>query len=407
MAKKATNGRISVFTFHGVPDIEHPGVGVVPAHFEKLMKYLKDNQYTVISMRDVAKYVDAAKITQLLAYRHTQVWGGVTTKDNRLYYCVDKLPADRKLTLPNMTTRISKAWFLADSKKKPLTVIKAATGLQTIVVPKFSPADYGDAPVVIVAELKGAPIATITDFVFPGLPQAAICENEILVKVPLATDLTKLAPIYKTGSPQVTGKPASGSTHDFTRPQTYTVTAADGSARAYVVKVTPTLGAVGVSNPSFEKYNPKPHRLGVHADYWKAPSGAFWNFKQAKPSDEVGISVIARVIGAPPAPDGSRHGAFIHGIGNGISQSVVFDKGNYEVSFDVVMRRGTFGAPLIVSIDGKEVFVLKADKIMKNWTRYTSPVFPVEAGAHMLGFTLGKGSAGHNLIDNVVVTYRK
>jgi len=406
VAKMATNGRIPIFTFHGVPDIEHPTVGVEPARFEELMKYLKDNQYTVISMRDVAKYVDAAKITQLLAYRHTQVWGGVTAKGNRLYFCVDQLPADRKLTLPDLTTRMTSAWMLADSKKKPLTIIKADSGLQTIVVPEFSPADYGDGPVVIVAELKGGPIATVTDFVFPGLPAATISKNEILVNVPMATDLTKLVPIYKTGSPQVTGKPASGTPNDFTRPQTYTVTAADGSTRAFIVKVKPTLGAVGISNPSFEKFDAMALNEG-DAEYGKAPSGAFWNFKQANPSDEVGISVIAGVIGAGPAPNGTRHSAFIHGTGNGISQSVVFDKGNYEVSFDVVMRRGTFGANLIVSIDGKQVFALEAAKIPKDWNRYTSPMFPVDSGTHTLAFTLGEGADGHDLIDNVVIKYCK
>jgi hypothetical protein len=169
------------------------------------------------------------------------------------------------------------------------------------------------------------------------------------------------------------------------------------------VKVKPTLGAVGISNPSFEQYDPKALNAGDD-EYGKAPSGAFWDFKQAKPSDEVGISVIAGVIGAGPAPDGTRHAAFIHGsVGNGISQSVVFDKGNYEVSFDVVMRRGTFGAPLIVSIDGKQVFALEAAKITKDWNSYTSPKFPVESGTHTLAFTLGEGPDGHNLIDNVAV----
>ena len=59
-------------------------------------------------MGDVAKYVDAAKVTQLLAYRHSQTWGGVTAKENRLYFCVDQLPADRKLTVPDLTTRMTK-----------------------------------------------------------------------------------------------------------------------------------------------------------------------------------------------------------------------------------------------------------------------------------------------------------
>lgn len=65
-ARRAVRGRIPIYTFHGVPDIEHPGVGVAPALFEQMMKYLKDNQYTVIAMRDIATYVDAKKAAQYL-----------------------------------------------------------------------------------------------------------------------------------------------------------------------------------------------------------------------------------------------------------------------------------------------------------------------------------------------------
>jgi len=65
-AQRATRGRISIFTFHGVPDIEHPGISVDPALFEKMMNYLKDNQYTVIAMRDLAPYVDSKRAVTLL-----------------------------------------------------------------------------------------------------------------------------------------------------------------------------------------------------------------------------------------------------------------------------------------------------------------------------------------------------
>jgi autotransporter-associated beta strand protein len=65
-AQRATRGRISIFTFHGVPDVEHAGVGVDPARFVEMMKYLKDNRYTVIAMRDIARYVDSNKAVKLL-----------------------------------------------------------------------------------------------------------------------------------------------------------------------------------------------------------------------------------------------------------------------------------------------------------------------------------------------------
>ena len=55
---QARDGRIAVLQFHGVPDREHPWVSTVPALFEQYVGYLKDNGYTVVALRDLAKYVD-------------------------------------------------------------------------------------------------------------------------------------------------------------------------------------------------------------------------------------------------------------------------------------------------------------------------------------------------------------
>lgn len=66
-AKEAKPGKIVVFTFHGVPDLAHPGVGTEPAAFAACMQYLKDNNYTVIAMRDMTTYVDAARAAKYLA----------------------------------------------------------------------------------------------------------------------------------------------------------------------------------------------------------------------------------------------------------------------------------------------------------------------------------------------------
>ena len=62
IVKKAIPGQVVVLTFHGVPDMEHHRwVNTTPAEFEKAMKYLKDNEYKVIAMRDLAAYVDVKK----------------------------------------------------------------------------------------------------------------------------------------------------------------------------------------------------------------------------------------------------------------------------------------------------------------------------------------------------------
>jgi hypothetical protein len=254
--------------------------------------------------------------------------------------------------------------------------------------------------VVIAAELLGGPIATILDVVIPGMPAATIHGSKIEVQVPRATDLTKLAPIYQTGSPTVTGKPASGSVNDFSKPQSYTITAADGSTKPYVVTVVPTLGVAGVANPSFEQFdflNEYDETLG------KNPSGASWSFHQEK-GQEAGINLLTGPIHAPPAPDGSRHTAFLRGEGSSISQVIHFDAGNYTVSFDAVKRTGYTSAaiPLTVTIDGKAVFTLEAAKLSDAWGSFTTPVIPLTAGAHTLAFTAGAGDS-MDLIDNIAI----
>ena len=53
---KRKKGSVSVITFHGVPDLEHPWVNTEPDVFKTYMNYLKSEGYTVISLRDIAKY---------------------------------------------------------------------------------------------------------------------------------------------------------------------------------------------------------------------------------------------------------------------------------------------------------------------------------------------------------------
>jgi peptidoglycan/xylan/chitin deacetylase (PgdA/CDA1 family) len=57
---QAKHGRIAVLQFHGVPDTAHAWVNSTKEQFEAYMKYLADNKFTVIAMRDLAKFVDPA-----------------------------------------------------------------------------------------------------------------------------------------------------------------------------------------------------------------------------------------------------------------------------------------------------------------------------------------------------------
>jgi len=54
----ARSGRVAVLQFHGVPDTAHDWVSTPKEQFERFLQYLADERYTVIAMRDLAKYVD-------------------------------------------------------------------------------------------------------------------------------------------------------------------------------------------------------------------------------------------------------------------------------------------------------------------------------------------------------------
>ena len=55
---QAKHGRIAVLQFHGVPDTAHSWVNTSKEQFEAFVKYLADEKFTVIALRDLAKYVD-------------------------------------------------------------------------------------------------------------------------------------------------------------------------------------------------------------------------------------------------------------------------------------------------------------------------------------------------------------
>ena len=56
-ASTARDGRIAVICLHGVPD-DHPFCSTTPALFERFVDYLAGDEYTVIALRDLARYVD-------------------------------------------------------------------------------------------------------------------------------------------------------------------------------------------------------------------------------------------------------------------------------------------------------------------------------------------------------------
>ena len=94
----------------------------------------------------------------------------------------------------------------------------------------------------------------------------------------------------------------------------------------------------------------------------------------------------------------------MRGAGNGVSQTLTFDKGSYMLDFDAVKRNGyeKTAAPIHVTLDGKSVLTLEPSQITEKWAHYTSPAILVAAGSHTLAITLGEGD-GMDLIDNVTL----
>lgn len=54
--EQARDGQIAVLMFHGVPEYTHPWVDTQPERFQEYMAYLAKERFTVIAMRDLARY---------------------------------------------------------------------------------------------------------------------------------------------------------------------------------------------------------------------------------------------------------------------------------------------------------------------------------------------------------------
>ncbi|MEU9733564.1 family 43 glycosylhydrolase [Streptomyces sp. NPDC048002] len=88
--------------------------------------------------------------------------------------------------------------------------------------------------------------ASIVDATVPGQRGYAVVTEataEVVLPMEPDTDLERLAPALWTGE-GATVSPASGTPGDFRAPRTYTVTAADGTARTWTVEAVPTRSPV-------------------------------------------------------------------------------------------------------------------------------------------------------------------
>lgn len=188
--QQAVAGRVVVLCFHGTPDLEHAAVGTNPDLFEDMVDYLKDNNYKVIAMRDLAEYIDTEKAAKLP-------------------------PTQEKLANPGPELRVT--------DDKPFVPHKRERRGYTFPVELTAPWTVKD----------------ICRLNLPGSVMGAVNDTTLTLFVPTATDVKALAPTFDLAR-FATSTPASGTARDFSTPQTYTVTAQDKSTRDYTVQVVKT-----------------------------------------------------------------------------------------------------------------------------------------------------------------------
>jgi len=98
----AKHGRIAVLQFHGVPDTAHDWVSTSQEKFSAWLNYLAINQYKVIALRDLAKYVDPTVVPSnplgLIEDRIARIKAGRALDDGR----APKDESDLRAWLENM-----------------------------------------------------------------------------------------------------------------------------------------------------------------------------------------------------------------------------------------------------------------------------------------------------------------
>ena len=188
--QQATAGRVVVLTFHGTPDLEHAAVGTDPDLFEDMVDYCKDNHYHVIAMRDLAQYIDTAKAAKLP-------------------------PTQEKLANPGPELRVK--------DDKPF------------VRRKREPRGYS-FPAELTAPWTCKEIYRLR---LPESVYGGINGSTLTLYVPESTDVKALAPTFELAR-FASAFPAPGTARDFSKPQTYTITAQDKSTRDYTVQVVKT-----------------------------------------------------------------------------------------------------------------------------------------------------------------------
>ena len=254
--QQACQGRVVVLTFHGVPDMEHPPVSLEPSTFKAMMQYLKENNYQCIALRDMANYIDPIKAATLprtsnsangappfISIQDEKPFVPPFSKDIQEFRFPHLSPArisktEIRLTVPyatDVTALVPQIKVSADATVTPIAgVPRDFSKPQTYTVTGRDGTTKSYA--VTLKKTTVSEAKDILSFQLPMEHTSALTKNRISVTVPTRTDLKALAPTF-TLSRFATAIPASGTPLDFTNPQTYTLTAQDGSSQTVRVRV--------------------------------------------------------------------------------------------------------------------------------------------------------------------------
>ena len=187
--------------------------------------------------------------------------------------------------------------------------------------------------------------AYMTSFSLGSLGSATRISGEIEFTVPMTTDVTKLAPTFTLGD-DATCDYASGAVRDFTTPQTYTVTLADGTWRKFRVTVNKARDMLTVKDGLVYRLRAD---MGVICDddgnilKWKPCVGSSGHLTAAVPTNPPTYAAVSTrnrrpsIHFAGPCKDGGTSGQGLlgcatEGMPAGVKARTVFLCGRYNYS---------------------------------------------------------------------------
>jgi autotransporter-associated beta strand protein len=216
----------------------------------------------------------------------------------------------------------------------------------------------------------------ITLFTFPGIGNATILGTNISMTVPFSTNVAALTPTFvHTGA---SSAPVSGSTQNFTTPQTYTITAGNATTASYTVTVTkaPISTASNILSVTLGAYSSSV--VGTQITVY-VPQGT-------------PVTALSPTFTLSPFATISPASGSTHDFTSPVNYTVTAENGVATQTYSVTVAQTNFWISNITD----ETWATAAD--------WDPAVVPTSAGTTVLGFnTAGTYTSSHNLGDDFQV----